>query len=727
MIRLLTLTCLLALENGNAFSIPTLQGMTVKELKQLIVDEGLNERGLMTKLKRKQDFVEYLAAKEVDIDASPVLMADFDIVEPEEQPDFEILDPEEKPEFEIVESEAKEIPAEVEISVKEVKEEVAQKDAPVAKQEKVAKEDREPKARVSKDIASFPATLRDKMIEKKITSLLPIQTASYAHIVSGKDAVVHAPTGSGKTLSYVLPLVSRLMVDKKKFARRQTGQSAAPRIVVLVPSRELAKQVGSEFSKFSHKKVVTLFGGVPMERQVSVLKSQGAHVVVSTPGRLRELVREGHISYDNVHVLVLDEADAMLDAADSPDVRAIMDDITNSVGHRAEYDDQVYQLILVSATVNKYVRDFATDIMEIEPESDSFITVKEDARHLTGKNAAPKVEHWHTAAKTNCFPTIAGDLVMTLDPQLTIVFVPTKSESEEVASFLRSKVGAADVHALHGDMTQAARSKSIATIRQNTESQQILVATDVASRGLDLPNVDLVLQFGVPKLSGREGTYNTELYTHRTGRAGRVGMKKGANTVLLYDHAAGEGKFIADLAKEVTKYTKHQVRARPIPGTTAILEAGYQRAASQCIDTSDDDSTSELESYFKTRLQEEGAIDTSDPEQLLGYLSKAMASLSRLDPAVSPFESHASLLSGHPADRTLRVYRDDGKPVTPPEVTKFCKTFGSGKLGRVAISKSDGSAVFDLTKKRATVLVNTVKNTKENLFGWNIEMPMHLP
>jgi superfamily II DNA/RNA helicase len=365
--------------------------------------------------------------------------------------------------------------------------------------------------------------------------------------------------------------------------------------------------------------------------------------------------------------------------------------------------------------------------MDISPKSESFITVKEDARQLTGKNAAPTVEHWHTSAKTNCFPAIAADLVMTLDPQLSIIFVPTKVASEDIASFLRSKIGGADVHALHGDMTQASRSKSIATIRKNTSAQQILVATDVASRGLDLPNVDLVVQFGVPKLSGRDGTYNTELYTHRTGRAGRVGMSKSANTVLLYDHAAGEGKFIADLAQEVNKYTKHKVRARAIPGTAQILDAGYRRAASQCLDINKDEtSNSELDAFFKSKLAE-SSIDTSDPEQLIACLSKAMASLSRLDPAVSPFESHSSLLTGDTSDRTLRVYRDDGKAVTPPEVTRFCKTFGSGKLARVTISANDGSAVFDLPKKRAKKLVNTVASTEEELFGWNIEMPMHLP
>ena len=612
-------------------------------------------------------------------------------------------------------------------------------------------------ANLSDEIRAFPATLQEKMARRGVTCLLPIQSASFRHVQQGKDAVLHAPTGSGKTLAYVLPLSASAITSKRPKLMQRKEDPVSPYIVTLLPSRELAKQVGKEWAKYYHNTVATVFGGVPLERHTAMLRSSkgGAEVVVSTPGRLRELVREGHLDYSQVQVVVVDEADMLLDAADSPDVDAILEDITEAVGDRD--DNPEYQLLLVSATVNDHVRDFAMQVMEISMKSKSFIQVEgNESRILPSSKAAldndsqpsqgsspPLVQHWMTPVKSRMYPVVTADLIATLSPRLSIVFVPTKADTETVKAFLSSKLSSASnvVRVLHGDMAQTQRSRTIALIRdgEHGNQNQILVATDVASRGLDLPNVDLVVQFGIPRVAGKDGTYNVELYTHRTGRAGRVTRAYRdqqqaaiANSVLLYDVASGEGKLVQDVVAEVQSALGIEIRPKPIPSTTDVVEAGYERAvdhllvdaasAATCAENSDS-----LVSYMRSRLLADQRLNVSDPEELLKHLCTAMVALSKVDPSTSPSESRCSLITGDPADRTLCVYRDDGEGVTPTEVTKFCKTFGSGKLGRIMITKV-GTAVLDLPEKRAKKLLQEVASADENLLlGWRIEYCQSLP
>jgi superfamily II DNA/RNA helicase len=603
----------------------------------------------------------------------------------------------------------------------------------------------DPLSSLSDEIRGFPVKLQEKLARRGVTSLLPIQSASFQHIQTGNDAVLHAPTGSGKTLAYVLPLAAAAVTAKKPKIQQRKDTPVSPYIVTLLPSRELAKQVGKEWAKYyKTASVATVFGGVPIERHTTILR-KGAEVVVSTPGRLRELVREGHLDYTKIQVVVIDEADMLLDTADSPDVQAILDDITNAVGDRE--DEPEYQLLLVSATINDYVRNFAMETMEITMKSKSFIQVAGDeSRILPGSGSSssdkttagkrpPLVEHWMTPVSSKMYPSVTADLISTLSPRLCIIFVPTKADTETVAAFLSNKLSAASnvVRVLHGDMAQGQRSRTIALIRETEHERQnqILVATDVASRGLDLPNVDLVVQFGIPRVAGKDGTYNVELYTHRTGRAGRVtqakqGLGAPANSVLLYDVACGEGKLVNDVVAEVQSTLGIEIRSKPIPSTTDIVEAGYRRALDELLGdkcTSGDD----LVSYFRSKLLADDRVNASDPEELLNHLCTALVALSKVDPSTSPQEQRCSLITGDPADRTLVVYREDGEAVSPTEVTKFCKSFGSGKLGRIMITKV-GSAVLDLPVKRAKKLVQNVESEDENeLSGWRLEECQSLP
>ena len=583
----------------------------------------------------------------------------------------------------------------------------------------------------------------------------------------------------GKTLAYVLPLLSKLS-NTPPLPRQTRLHSkshpripiSAPQILVIIPSRELARQVGKEFDAFakarvgslnsiSSVKVATVHGGVPVERHVSLLRPANPRlsprILVGTPGRIRELHREGHFEYGQVMTVVLDEADVLLDKVDSPDVQAILSDLEQALEEKEEY-----QLLLVSATMNHHVVDFARE-MEIAPSamiqvrgSDSTTPIQMELERVAisaameSTIAQQPVRHWSMSAKASARPKVAMDLVSILSPLLTIVFVASKAEAESVAGSFSTKLGGLMiVRVLHGDLVQSARSRTIALMkdvaRNNRDCQQILVATDVASRGIDLP-VDLVIQFGVPRQSGRDGTYSKDLYTHRVGRTGRVRsellssksnpaenlkLNHGSNAVLLYDPEQGEGKLIAPLREDIYRDLGIWIEPKPLPSSLQVAEAAYDKTKSliQLGNADLSNRSQSLKGYFRSRLESE--LNHLKADELVEYLARAMVQLSQhIDPDSSPFQlPTASLLTASPSDRTVRVVKQttsqQSHTLTPSEVTKTCKLLGSGKLGKVIVCK-DGSIIFDLPLQRAQRLVEAASlNTGDD--GLLIELPCSVP
>ena len=721
-----------------------LESLTVKELKQILKDNKLDqERGILSKLKRKQDLVDYLRENLGETDE------EFD----EDDDDEDGISPSPPVGIEL---------AEDDFSIIDDEDDSVDNTVPATATGKQIATSTSPNLQISSDLSvMIPTVVQEKMASRGINSLLPIQQASFEAIYKGEDAILQSPTGSGKTLAFVLPLLSA-----KKQRPWQRKKVASPRIITICPSRELAKQVGKEYEKLAGKAfgVATVFGGVPIERHISLLKYK-PQIVVTTPGRLRELVREGHLDYSQISTLVLDEADLLLDKGDSPDVFAAIEDIEEAL-EESEEEDPEYQMVLVSATIGKNVKDFAR---EMEFPKSAFVQVdgNEDSKTLVGSSdpshktstttpssSATKqtsaVGHWHMSCKSSVRPDIASNLISVLSPRLTIIFVPTKTETESVASFLSEKASGTTVRILHGDMSQSARSRCIAMIRddavrkegKNGESGQILVATDVASRGLDLPNVDLVVQFGLPRIAGKEGTINPELYAHRTGRTGRFRANpqesndwrppsnryQTSNAVVLYDPAEGEGRLINSLVEDIKGDLGVNMQPMAIPSSARVVDAAYTRLSSNLMEETT--KPSHLSEYFRDRLDSDDRIDTSDPEALLNRLTQAMALLSKLDPATSALVPNSSLLNGDLAMTTLRLYPKSGEPLNPPLVTSFCKARGSGKLGRV-VSCGDGSAVFDLSKKRAKRLLAAIQEEEENEeddgLAYGLEIPSSLP
>jgi superfamily II DNA/RNA helicase len=757
-----------------------LESFTVKELQQILKDNQLDrERGILTKLKRKQDLVDFLrqnlgVSKEdgdEDFDDEDYDDGDDDGDDDDDddtsaappvgielaEGDFSIVDDDNDNDDEITGDTSS--PDELK-PTKTISETTIQTTPSTVHTLQLS----------SKLAAMIPKVVQEKMASRGITSLLPIQQASFEGIFRGEDAILQSPTGSGKTLAFVLPLLS---ASKQKPWQRK--KVASPRIITICPSRELAKQVGKEYEKLAGKAfgVATVFGGVPLERHVSLLKYK-PQIVVSTPGRLRELVREGHLDYSQISTLVLDEADVLLDKNDSPDVFAAIEDVESALEERDE-EDAEYQMVLVSATIGKNVKEFAR---EMEFPKSAFVKVDGDigSKTLIGGSEMPPetgassasatatfttdatttVGHWHMSCKSSVRPDITSNLISVLSPRLTIVFVPTKSETESVASFLSETASGATIRILHGDMSQSARSRCISMIREDAarkerdssaaSSQQILVATDVASRGLDLPNVDLVVQFGLPRIAGKEGTINPELYAHRTGRTGRfkANPQEGStswrppsnryqtsNAVALYDPTEGEGRLIPSLLEEVREDLGVTIQPMAIPSSAIVVDAAYSRLSSELVGEEDHPKPSDLADYFRERLESDERIDTSNPQALLENLASALAILSKLDPSMSPLLPAASLLNGDPTTTTLRLYpkrnADSVEPLKPPQVTAFCKARGSGKLGRVVVC-GDGSAVFDLPKKRAKRLLEAIRAGESNEdLEFGLEMPSSLP
>jgi ATP-independent RNA helicase DbpA len=316
------------------------------------------------------------------------------------------------------------------------------------------------------------------------TAMTPIQAQALPLILANKDLIAQAKTGSGKTAAFALGLLNKLEV--KRF-RIQT--------LVLCPTRELADQVAGEIRRLARGihniKVLTLCGGMPLGPQVGSLE-HGAHIVVGTPGRIEEHVRKGHLQLQQVSTLVLDEADRMLDMG----FKEALDNIINTIPKQR-------QTLLFSATYPRQIHALAEAYLK-HP-----VTVKVAASHTQDsiQQQAYKVTDDHSRIDAIRL------IVQAQQPQSCLVFCNTKRETQAVADQLCAQGFKA--LALHGDLEQKQRDQTL--VRFANYSTSILVATDVAARGLDIESLDLVINYQLAR--------ELEVHTHRVGRTGRAGAK----------------------------------------------------------------------------------------------------------------------------------------------------------------------------------------------------------
>ena len=351
----------------------------------------------------------------------------------------------------------------------------------------------------------LPATA-DALEAAGIIDAFPIQEQTLPLALAGTDLIGQAKTGTGKTLGFGIPLLQRI-VSTADPDYNDLAAPGAPQALVIVPTRELCVQVSSDLELAGSRRnvrVLSIYGGRAYEPQIEALKN-GVDVVVGTPGRLIDLARQRHLDLTHVKILVLDEADEMLDLGFLPDVE-----------HLVSLTSENRQTMLFSATMpgkiinlaRRYMRQ-PTHIRATDPD-DAGALVLSIEQHVWRAHAMDKVE-------------LVARILQAKDRGLTIVFCRTKRTAQKVADELADRGFAAG--AVHGDLGQGAREQALRAFRSG--KVDVLVATDVAARGIDVQDVTHVINYQCPE--------DAKIYTHRIGRTGRAGASGVAISFVDWD------------------------------------------------------------------------------------------------------------------------------------------------------------------------------------------------
>ena len=380
----------------------------------------------------------------------------------------------------------------------------------------------------------------------------PVQAASIPAVLAGKDVVASAQTGTGKTAAFMLPTLQRIAVEKpggvekpnaekpsasakpnaaagRGAKRGDDKRNAYPRALIITPTRELAAQidaVAKSVCASTGQQAVIVTGGAHYKHQITALQ-KGCDVLVATPGRLIDLLDKKHTSLENIQVLVLDEADRMLDMGFWPSVRRIMEQLPKA-----------HQTLLFSATLPASITS-TIDALLKDPER------IEIAR--TGQTAATIEQHLCSVTQGQK-PQLLKALIDSFDPapERVLVFCRTKSRVDSIYKNL--KAAGLKVDVMHADRPQKARARALERFRSG--AIQVLVATDVMSRGIDIQGIDAVINFDVP--------LDPEDYVHRIGRTGRAGAAGQAYTFMGPDEVTP--------LREIEYFTKALIPTWNLPG-----------------------------------------------------------------------------------------------------------------------------------------------------------------
>ena len=397
---------------------------------------------------------------------------------------------------------------------------------------------------MSNDVSTLPSFRDLALIEPLLKALedvgyetpSPIQAQVIPHMLQGKDVLGQAQTGTGKTAAFALPILSRIDLRKKD-----------PQVLVLAPTRELAIQVAEAFQRYAtHLKgfhVLPIYGGQDYSTQLRQLK-RGAHVVVGTPGRVMDHMRKGTLNLDGLSVLVLDEADEMLRMGFIDDVEWVLEQTPDNI-----------QIALFSATMPSVIRKIAQEYLN-EPEQ---VTIK-----VTSASAENIRQRFWMVSGVHKLDALTRILeAETFDGM--IIFVRTKTATIELAEKLEARGYSAA--AINGDMSQALRERTIAHLKNG--KLDILIATDVAARGLDVDRITHVVNYDIP--------YDTESYVHRIGRTGRAGRT--GDAILFI--APRERKLLGNIEKA----TKQKVEEMGLPSTEVINNKRISKFKQNITDT----------------------------------------------------------------------------------------------------------------------------------------------
>jgi ATP-dependent RNA helicase RhlE len=350
----------------------------------------------------------------------------------------------------------------------------------------------------------------DLLAARGIAAPFQIQGLVIPEALRGGDVLAKSPTGSGKTLAFAIPIAQLVDPGAEK-----------PFALVLVPTRELCAQVTEEFALIAGDKVkvASVYGGVPLKAQADEAKQ--AHVIVATPGRLQDLVDRGLVTLDHVRILVLDEADRMLDMGFKPQVDKLV---------RRLHDDR--QTMFFSATLDGEVGELARRYTHFPARFEG---------ELPADRRSGDVDHRFVAVTQDNKVSTLVELLKQDETGLALVFVRTKAGADRLVEKLRRHD--VDAAAIHGDKGQAQRESALA--RFVTGKVKTLVATDVAARGLDVDDITHVINFDPPE--------EPDVYTHRVGRTGRAGRGGVGITLVLPEQQADVSR-VARLQGHVERF-----------------------------------------------------------------------------------------------------------------------------------------------------------------------------
>ena len=523
-------------------------------------------------------------------------------------------------------------------------------------------------------VDNFPLSEITKAALKKrgIETLFDIQANVLKPALEGRDVVGRARTGTGKTLGFSLPIIESLLTSGD-------SRDARPRCIVLAPTRELANQVEKEIeATVPSLRTLCVYGGVAIANQERALR-RGVDFVVGTPGRLIDLIQRGSLQLDNIEYCVLDEADQMLAVGFEEDVERIMQEIPEQ---RQTFLFSATMPVWVKRVTQKYLRDAVT------------IDLVGDSK----QKVASTIDVMSCACSHQSRTTILADLVTVYGKGAkAICFTQTKREADEVTAALGRRMA---TEVLHGDIAQAQRERTLKRFRDGRFS--VLVATDVAARGLDITDVDLVVHYELP--------HDTESFVHRCGRTGRA--NKQGSAIAMYTPREQYR------VKLIVRETGVKFRQINPPTGAEVMTASAEQASLEMRLVDD-----ELLPYFtptaeKILAQVEADADARSPVEVV---AAALAAISGHTEPPPP----RSMLTGDVGLTTLVARADLLLPRDLLRAMSDVSRAAADGVGRIRVLAGNDGLCFDITHEQVKPLLAAV--AEGALDGIDIEVATTLP
>lgn len=500
----------------------------------------------------------------------------------------------------------------------------------------------------------------------------PIQAQAIPVELEGKDVIGQAQTGTGKTAAFGIPMLQKINPKNKKL-----------QAVVLCPTRELAIQVAEEIRKLARYmhgvKILPIYGGQDIVKQIRSLKS-GVQIIIGTPGRVMDHMRRKTIKLGDINTVILDEADEMLNMGFVEDIETILKEVPEE-----------RQTVLFSATMPQEIQNIAQKFQK-DP-----VLVKVLKKELT----VPKIEQYYYMVRPKNKMEVLSRLLDMYNPKRSLVFCNTKRQVDELVDELQGRGYFAE--GLHGDMKQTQRDRVMNGFRKG--KTEILVATDVAARGIDVDDVEAVFNYDVPQ--------DEEYYVHRIGRTGRAGKEGMAFSFVV-------GREIYKL-KDIQNYCKTKIRERQIPSANDVTKIKIDNVLSEMDKIIEEVDLSKLVHSIEKKINEE---EYSSLELAAAFLKVSLGDeAEEIEECVAPEEKRRGH-NYHSSTDMVRLFINMGKNqnVRPGDIVGAIAG-ESGVPGKMigSIDMYDKYTFVDVPREYVSEILEAMKNSKIKGKSFNME------